>query len=107
MVKITVPPKFGLVPQVITHTVPNLRGEPGERQCINSSMLPPGSTDAGWTAIPDPAGQHVLFFNYPFGVLAIDALPRNCYLHDGQLLPFDVILCKPGVEMEHFLKLYA
>lgn len=32
--KLTIPPKFGLIPQIITHAVPNLRGEPGTRQAI-------------------------------------------------------------------------
>jgi hypothetical protein len=38
--------------------------------------------------------------------LAIDALPRNCYVHDGDFLPFDVILCRPSDELERFLALY-
>lgn len=33
---------------------------------------------------------HGLFFNYAFQILAIDVLPRNCYLNEGNLLPFDV-----------------
>ena len=47
-----------------------------------------------------------MFFNYAFQVLAIDALPRNCYLRDGNLLPFDVILCRPDAELEGVLRLY-
>lgn len=62
-------------------------------------------TQAGWTRILDRTG-HLLFFNYAFNVLAIDALPRNCYIKDGQLLPFDVILCRPETELEDFLRLY-
>ena len=34
VVKITLPPKFGLVPKVLSHPVPNLRGEPGTRKAI-------------------------------------------------------------------------
>lgn len=51
-------------------------------------------------------GQHSLFLKYAFQTLAIDALPRNCYLKDGDLLPFDVILCHPDEELEAFLRLY-
>lgn len=158
MAKITIPPKFGLIPKVITHAVPNLRGETGTRKAIEfihatpleylerwiaanevfgddvkiTSVVQwadgqvslaitqpqyhgePASereierhfTDAGWRRIPDPAGQHRLFFNYAFQTLAIDALSRNCYLHDDELLPFDVILVRPDEEMELFLRLY-
>lgn len=158
MVKVTIPPKFGLIPKVITHTVPNLRGEPGSRKAIEFVHATPleylerwiAANDvfgddvklasvvqwadgqisfiisqpqyhgepasereidahfvgAGWKRIPDPAGQHSLYYNYAFQTLAIDALPRNCYLRDGELLPFDVILCRPDEEVEEFLKLY-
>jgi hypothetical protein len=158
MVKITIPPKFGLLPQVITHVVPNLRGEPGVRKAIEFIHATPleylerwiaanevfgddvkltsvvqwadglvsfavsqpqyhgePASDreieqhflaSGWTRIVDPAGQHNLFFNYAFGTLAIDALPRNCYLKDGDLLPFDVILSRTDEELEGFLGLY-
>lgn len=34
MVKITLPPKFGLISKVITHAAPNLRGNPGTRKAI-------------------------------------------------------------------------
>lgn len=158
VIKLTIPPKFGLVPQVITHFVPNLRGQPGTRQAIEfvpatpleylerwiaaneifgddvkltavihwlcgqvsfAISQPPYHgepatpreierhfTAAGWTPVRDPAGQHTLFFNYAFQILAIDVLPRNCYIKDGVLLPFDVILCRPDEEMERFLALY-
>ena len=61
---------------------------------------------AGWKRISDPTGQHVLFFNYAFGVLAVDALPRNCYISDAGLQPFDVILHRPDDEMAAWLKIY-
>lgn len=38
--------------------------------------------------------------------LNIDALPRNCYIKSGNLLPFDVILCHLNAELRDFLKLY-
>lgn len=62
-------------------------------------------TEAGWTRILDDTG-HLLFFNYAFNVLAVDALPRNCYVGDGNFLPFDVILCHPTESLEQFLRLY-
>lgn len=158
VIKITIPPKFGIIPKVITHAVPNLRGDPGTRQTIEFIQATPleylerwvaanevfgddvkltsvvewadGQVSfaisqpqyhgepatpreieqhfiaSGWRPILDPTGQHSLFFNYAFQTLAIDALPRNCYLHDGDLLPFDVILCQPDAELEAFLRLY-
>lgn len=38
--------------------------------------------------------------------MAIDAERRNCYVTDGELQPFDVILCRPDEEMEKFLQIY-
>ena len=63
---------------------------------------------AGWTALRDPStpAGHQLFYNYGFQVLAIDALPRNCFLNEGLLLPFDVILCRPDETLEGFLDLF-
>ncbi|MBL9116100.1 MAG: hypothetical protein JNJ83_13920 [Verrucomicrobiaceae bacterium] len=158
--KLTIPPKFGLIPQVLSHSVPNLRGEPGIRRAIEFAPATPleylnrwiranevfgddvqltaviqwadGNVSfaisqpqyhgepaeprdierhfkaAGWTLIRDPTGQHSLFYNYAFETLAIDALPRNCYVNVAEdlLLPFDVILCQPDAEMEAFLELY-
>ena len=53
------------------------------------------------------AAPDCIFFNYAFGVMAIDAERRNCYLTDGQLQPFDVILCRPDEAMQAFLGIYA
>ncbi|HEY1051792.1 MAG TPA: hypothetical protein VGE39_18605 [Prosthecobacter sp.] len=61
--------------------------------------------EAGWTRIDDDNGP-IIFFNYAFNVLVVDALPRNCHVKDGSFLPFDVILCHPTEELEQFLKLY-
>ena len=160
VVKITIPPGFGLTPAVVSHPVINLRNEPSfpaERQTIeflpatpleylerwiasneifednvriasvvhwsdgkvSFSILQPQyhgepATDreiesffnaSGWTRIRDRSG-HIIFFNYAFQTLAIDALPRNCYINDGSLLPFDVILCRPNDPLEKFLCLY-
>jgi len=63
---------------------------------------------AGWKLVGDPSSPagHQLFYNYAFQVLAVDALPRNCFLNEDLLLPFDVILCRPDDRLEQFLKLY-
>lgn len=158
MAKLTVPPKFGLIPRVLTHPVPNLRGEPGSRQAIEFVPATPleylerwiaanevlgdavsltavirwadgqvsfairqphyagvpaseweieaGFCADGWASIRDPGGQHRLFYHHAWQVLAIDALPRNCYIRDGALQPFDVILCRPDPELERYLALY-
>lgn len=60
---------------------------------------------AGWTWLPG-ISEHTLFYNYAFQVLSIDALPRNCYLKDEGLLPFDFILCHPDEKLGTFLALY-
>ncbi len=60
----------------------------------------------GWTPLRDPGGQHRLFYHHAWQVLAIDALPRNCYIRDGALQPFDVILCRPDEELERYLAIY-
>ncbi|HEX2749505.1 MAG TPA: hypothetical protein VHM91_15965 [Verrucomicrobiales bacterium] len=84
-------------------TQPQYNGEPATVREIETFF-----EAAGWTHIPDPAGTdgHLLFFNYAWNVLAIDALPRNCFVREGQLLPFDVILCRPDPAMEEFLSLH-
>ncbi|MDB6134052.1 MAG: hypothetical protein JWM59_2295 [Verrucomicrobiales bacterium] len=42
VIKITIPPSFGLVPKVVTHAVPNLRGEPeGSRQALEFQNATP------------------------------------------------------------------
>jgi hypothetical protein len=158
--KFTIPPNFGLIPQVLTHPVINLRDDPSlpaTRQAIEFVPATPLEYLERWIAANEVFGDdvrltaviewadgqvsfaisqpqyhgepatpreiesffeasgwkrfidssdHVLFYNYAFQVLAIDALPRNCYLHDGGLLPFDVILCKPDEGLERLLALY-
>ncbi|WP_200267722.1 hypothetical protein [Luteolibacter pohnpeiensis] len=59
----------------------------------------------GWQLLHDPSG-HTVFFNYAFGVMAIDAVSRNCYLADYGLQPFDVILREPDENLERFLRIY-
>jgi hypothetical protein len=82
-------------------TQPQYHGEPAEPRDIEHFFL-----DGGWTLLRDPCRQHLVFFNYAFQVIAIDAASRNCYLTDGELQPFDVILCRPGPELEEFLRIY-
>ena len=81
-------------------TQPQYHGVPAEPREIDAFF-----TEAGWTRLADPSG-HIVFFNYAFGVMAIDAERRNCYINDGGLQPFDVILCKPDERMERFLRIY-
>jgi len=81
-------------------TQPQYHGEPAEYRDIEHLFL-----RAGWTRLKDLSG-HAIFFNYAFGVMAIDAERRNCYITAGQLQPFDVILCRPDEEMEAFLWIY-
>lgn len=61
--------------------------------------------NAGWARIPDSAG-HQVFYNYNWQVLALDVEPRNCYINEGLLLPFDVILCRPDEALSRHLGLY-
>jgi hypothetical protein len=158
--KTTIPPAFGLVPEVRSHSLAVLRqdeGAPCQREVIefvpatpleylarwlasnevfgddvrlasvihwSDGMVSFGITqpqyhgapaepreidvffkEAGWTRLNDPSG-HTVFFNYAFGVLAIDAERRNCYLNQGGLQPFDVILCVPDEALERYLSIY-
>ncbi len=79
---------------------PQYHGTPAEYRDIERCFRA-----AGWIRLKDPSG-HAVFFNYAFGVMAIDAERRNCYLTDGELQPFDVILCRPDEEMAAFLGIY-
>lgn len=82
-------------------TQPQYHGTPADDREIERFFR-----EGGWASIPDPAREHELFFNYAFNVLAIDAVPRNCYVCDDRLLPFDVILCEPVEDLEKYLRLY-
>jgi len=81
-------------------TQPQYHGTPADPREIEGLFL-----KAGWSRLADPSG-HTVFFNHAFGVLAIDAERRNCFVNDGGLQPFDVILCKPDETMERFLGIY-
>ena len=59
MVKITIPPKFGLIPKVLTHAVPNLRGEPGTRKAIEFIHATPLEYLERWMAANDVFGDDV------------------------------------------------
>lgn len=80
---------------------PQYHGEPATDQDIDRYF-----ENAGWTSIPDPSREHQLFYNFAFEVLAIDAVSRNCYYRENELLPFDVILSRPDQELEDYLNLY-
>jgi hypothetical protein len=81
-------------------TQPQYHGVPAEPREIEAFFK-----EAGWKQLDDPSG-HSIFFNYAFGVLAIDAERRNCYVNEGGLQPFDVILFKPDEQMERYLGIY-
>lgn len=81
-------------------TQPQYHGVPAEPREIEHFF-----TESGWTRLRDPSG-HAVFFNYAFGILAIDAETRNCYVNEGGLQPFDVILCEPDEEMDGYLGIY-
>jgi len=81
-------------------TQPQYHGVPAEPREIEHFF-----TESGWTRLRDPSG-HAVFFNYAFDILAIDAETRNCYLNEGGLQPFDVILCRPDEKMDGHLGIY-
>ena len=81
-------------------TQPQYHGVPAESREIEAYFH-----QAGWNRLNDPSG-HAVFFNYAFGVMAIDAERRNCYLNAGGLQPFDVILCVPDESLERYLGIY-
>lgn len=90
----------GRVSFVITQ--PQYDGEPASEADIISYF-----ETSGWKWIADPTTDgHLLFFNYAWGLLAFDAIRRNCFLHDASLMPFDVIVCRPDEELTDFLCLY-
>ena len=90
--------KDGLVSFGITQ--PQYHGCPAEPREIEEFFR-----CAEWIRLNDPSG-HTIFFNHVFGVMAIDAERRNCYLNDGGLQPFDVILCEPDEALEQYLEIY-
>ena len=83
--------KDGMVSFVVTQ--PQYHGVPAEPRDIDRYFQ-----EAGWERLIEPSG-HMVFHNYAFGVIAVDAAPRNCYINAGGLQPFDVILCKPDAQL--------
>jgi hypothetical protein len=81
-------------------TQPQYHGIPAEPREIEAFFH-----EAGWTRLKDPSG-HAVFFNFAFGVMAIDAEKRNCYVNEGGLQPFDVILCEPDESLERYLCIF-
>lgn len=83
-------------------TQPQYDGEPASLSEIENYFAA-----AGWSRIPDKSEQgYAIFYNYAFDLLALDAVPRNCYVRDGHLLPFDIILSHPGKPLADFLAIY-
>ncbi|MGB6221513.1 hypothetical protein [Haloferula sp.] len=87
--------KDGAVSFVVTQ--PQYHGEPAEEREIVRHF-----GEAGWEQLKDPSG-HLVLYNYAFGRIAVDAAPRNCYINEGGLQPFDVILCWPNRELAEYL----
>jgi hypothetical protein len=85
----------GQVSFVITQ--PQYHGRPAEPREIERYFR-----EAGWERLLEPDG-HWVFYHFAFGVIAVDAAPRNCYINDGGLQPFDVILCEPDDELSRHL----
>lgn len=81
----------------IVVTQPQYHGEPADFRDIERYFI-----DAGWERLREPGG-HLVFYNFAFGVIAVDAAPRNCYINDGGLQPFDVILCEPDEVLSRHL----
>lgn len=79
---------------------PQYHGEPADERVIDRYF-----ESAGWTRLP-PKFSHKLYYNYAFGVLAMDMESRNCYSTIKGLQPFDVILTHPDEELEKFLSLF-
>jgi len=57
----------------------------------------------GWQRIAKH-GRSV-FYNFAYDAIALDLEPRNCYLADSGLQPFDLILSHPDEEMRKYLGL--
>lgn len=87
--------KDGEVSFVVTQ--PQYHGEPADEREIVRYF-----GEAGWEQLKDPSG-HLVFYNFAFGMIAVDGAPRNCYINEGGLQPFDVILCRPDVELAEYL----
>ena len=84
----------------ISVSQPQYHGSPATPREIESCF-----TEDGWVmCTKEKSGT--AFYNYAHNILAVDALPRNCYMNSGSILPFDVILHSPGPELESFLELY-
>lgn len=96
--KTTLPPGFGLVPAVRQHSLAVLRPEAGGPVAAESIEFV--------SATPLEYLSRWLANNEVFGVLAIDAETRNCYINRGGLQPFDVIVCEPDEALERYLRIY-
>lgn len=75
-------------------------------ESASSSEIERYFVESGWTHLKDPNGEHEVFMNYAFNVIAVDAMPRNCKLNEYGLQPFDVILSTPDDALEDFLQIY-
>ena len=60
---------------------------------------------AGWQRLR-ASHDHEIFYNFAFDLLAFDALPRNCFIHQGELMPFNVVVTRTTPELRRFLGLW-
>jgi hypothetical protein len=81
-------------------TQPQYHGVPAEPREIDAFFQ-----QNGWIRLNNPSG-HRAFYNHAFGIMAIDAERRNCYINEGGLQPFDVILHQPDEAMERHLGIF-
>lgn len=81
-------------------TQPQYHGSPATAEEIRRFFIA-----AGWQDLTQKAGRS-LYYNYAFHLIAIDAEPRNCFINEGAILPFDVVLRHPDSKLSSFLGLY-
>lgn len=80
-------------------TQPQYDGIPAESRDIEAHFI-----SAGWERLSDPGGN-LFFYHLAFDTVAAHIARRNCYLNDGGLQPFDVMLRKPDEKMRRFFGL--
>lgn len=58
----------------------------------------------GWDDMTRRAGR-AAFYHFGWNLLAVDVEPRNCFIHDETVFPFDVVLSQPDSRILEFLEL--
>ena len=78
---------------------PRYLGAPATPREIESYFV-----KSGWQRLRGPI-EHEIYYNFAYDLLAFDALPRNCFLHEGKVMPFDVVVTRSTPELRLFLGL--